>query len=90
MTITVPEALDLARYAMMVTLQMAAPILLIGMFVGLLISLLQAVTQIQEQTLSFIPKMLAMAAAVVVFAPWISSRMMEFARDMLGNVSAGH
>jgi len=89
MTISVSEALDLARLALMMVLQMAAPILLVGMAVGLVISLLQAVTQIQEQTLSFVPKMLAMGLAAMLFLPWLATKMLEFARLMFGSIMLG-
>lgn len=82
MTLTVSQALDLARYTLMLVIQLAAPVLVTGMLVGLTISLIQAVTQIQEQTLSFVPKMLAMALAGIVFLPWISMKILTFAKMM--------
>ena len=85
-TITISEALDLGRATLILVMQLGAPILLIGMGVGLIISLFQAVTQIQEQTLSFVPKMIAMAVAAMVFMPWMSNKTMEFARQMFGNI----
>lgn len=66
----------------MLVIQLAAPVLITGMLVGLVISLLQAVTQIQEQTLSFVPKMLAMAIAGIVFLPWLSTKILTFAKAM--------
>ncbi len=89
MTITIPEALDIGRYALMTALAMAAPVLLVGMVMGLAVSLFQAVTQIQEQTLSFVPKMLAMGLAVILFMPWISMRLMEFAKAMFHSILPG-
>jgi len=74
--------MDLARHTMMLVIQVSAPILVIGMVVGLIISLLQAVTQLQEQTISFVPKMIAMAVAAVIFLPWISTRLLDFAYAM--------
>ena len=56
----------------------SAPMLLIGLTVGILISLFQAVTQIQEQTLTFIPKITAMIAAVILLMPWISTRLLTY------------
>ena len=82
MTLTASEALDLARLALITTLQLAGPVLIVGMVVGLIISLVQAVTQIQEQTLSFVPKMLAMALAAMLFLPWLSTKIIEFTRQM--------
>lgn len=61
-------------------IMIALPILGSGMIVGLVIAILQATTSIQEQTLTFVPKILAIALAVVIFGPWILSNMLEFAR----------
>ena len=85
--ITVEQAIDLLRDAMLVTLLIIGPILAIGMVIGLVISLVQAVTQIQEQTLSFVPKIFAMAAAVVFVMPWMFQRLLEYTRHLftMGN-----
>jgi flagellar biosynthetic protein FliQ len=61
----------------------AAPVLAAGLIVGLVISLIQAVTQLQEQTISLIPKMLAMAACLVLLLPWMGQHVVEFARQVL-------
>ena len=61
----------------------SAPILLIGLVVGLIIALFQAVTQLQEQTLTFVPKIAAMIVAASVFIPWISDRMVAYTQSML-------
>lgn len=84
---TVEQATDLLRDAMLVTLLIIGPILAIGMVVGLVISLVQAVTQIQEATLAFVPKIFAMAVAVVVVMPWMMQRLLEYTRHlfMMGN-----
>ena len=79
---TEAEAIDLGRRALMITLTVSAPILFIGMAVGLVISILQAVTQVQEQTLSFVPKIIAMILAVGFLLPWIAQQLMAFSRDM--------
>ena len=76
------EAVDIGRQALMVTLVVSAPILLVGMCVGLVISILQAVTQVQEQTLSFVPKIIAMALAVGLMLPWIARQLMTFGKEM--------
>ena len=76
------QASDLVRATLVVALITAAPMLLIGLVVGLIISLVQAVTQIQEQSLVFIPKIVAMIAAAIFLMPWVSSRVMEFAAAM--------
>ena len=79
---TPEQAIDIGRQALIVMLVVSAPILLIGMVVGLIISILQAVTQVQEQTLSFVPKIIVMGLAVGLFLPWIISKLLEFSRDM--------
>lgn len=81
-TMTTLQALDLARNTMMLIIQISAPVLIVGMVVGLIISLVQAVTQLQEQTISFVPKMVAMAVTAVIFLPWITTKLMEFTLTM--------
>ncbi len=76
------DALDLARSALMIALWIATPILCSGLVVGLVVSIAQAVTQIQEQTLSFVPKIAAMILVTVVLLGWISTQMVEFAQRM--------
>ena len=78
----VEQATDLIRHTLLLTLTVSAPMLLIGLAVGILVSLLQAVTQIQEQTLTFIPKIAAMFAAAIMLMPWISQRLLEYATVM--------
>lgn len=79
---TEAQAIDIGREALMVTLLVSTPILLIGMIVGLAISILQAVTQVQEQTLSFVPKIIAMALAVGLLLPWIIRQLSAFSASM--------
>lgn len=81
------EATELVRQTLMLALVIAAPMLIIGMLVGVIISLFQAVTQIQEQTLTFVPKITAMIAAAVVLMPWIGQRLLDYASAMF---STGH
>lgn len=76
------EALDMGRDAFMMALMTAAPILLIGLLVGLVISLFQAVTQLQEQTLTFVPKIAAMIIAAMFFIPWIATRMLDYTQSL--------
>ncbi len=73
--------LEITQHAMKVTLMLAAPMLIGALVVGVLVSLFQAVTQINEQTLSFIPKILVIAAAMVFFAPWMMETITEFTRE---------
>ena len=79
-------ALDIGRNAFFTAMSTAAPILLAGMVVGLIISLVQSVTQLQEQTLTFVPKIVAMVGAAMFFIPWIASRLLEYAREMFGTL----
>ncbi len=75
---TESELIELARSAMLVMVKVAAPPLLAGLAIGLLISIFQAVTQIQEQTLTFIPKLTAMIIAAIILMPWIGHRLIEY------------
>ena len=63
-------------------LMVSAPMLCIGLVVGILVSLFQAVTQIQEQTLTFIPKITAMVAAAIILMPWIGQRLIAYTQMM--------
>ncbi|MFO0830005.1 MAG: flagellar biosynthesis protein FliQ [Phycisphaerales bacterium] len=77
-------SLDLVRDALMLSLILSAPILAVGLVVGLGVSILQAVTQIQDQTLTFVPKIAAMLVVAVVLMGWLAVRLMEFAAAMFG------
>jgi len=81
-------AVDLAREAIMITLIMSAPALIAGMAVGVLVGLLQAVTQIQEQTLSFVPKLVAVLVVLTISMPWMLTRMVEYFRELTQNIPA--
>ena len=76
------EAVDVARNALLQALIIALPILGAGLVVGLVVSLFQAITQIQEQTLTFVPKIIVMILVAVVLLGWIAVKMMDFATDM--------
>ena len=76
------HAVDLVRHTLIMALTISAPMLIIGLEVGIFVSLLQAVTQIQEQTLSFIPKIVAMVAAAILLMPWTAQRLIEYSREM--------
>ncbi len=76
------DATDLIRQTLTLALTISAPMLLIGLAVGILVSLLQAVTQIQEQTLTFIPKITAMVAAAVLLMPWMAQRLLDYSSHM--------
>ena len=76
------SATELIRQTLILALVVSAPMLLIGLAVGIVVSLLQAVTQIQEQTLSFVPKITAMVASAILLMPWIGNRLMEYSAAM--------
>jgi flagellar biosynthetic protein FliQ len=82
---TLDSAVDLIRQTLILALLVSAPMLIIGMVVGIVISLLQAVTQIQEQTLTFIPKIVAMVAAAIFLMPWISHMLIDYATKVFSN-----
>jgi flagellar biosynthesis protein FliQ len=71
-------AVELIRQALTVALMVAAPLLITSLAVGILVSLIQAVTQIQEQTLTFIPKLVAMAAIFIILLPWSLSQLVQY------------
>jgi len=76
------ELVDLVRDALIVTMKISLPILASGVVVGLFISIIQSITSIQEQTLTFVPKILAMLTVAVLLIPWIVQRLMEFTAHM--------
>jgi flagellar biosynthetic protein FliQ len=78
--------LDMAKDAMMTTLKVSAPILLIGLVVGLIVSIFQATTQIQEQSLHFVPKILAMMLSLVFLGSWILNTFREFTLRIFDNM----
>ena len=71
-----------------VTMKVALPMLLVGLIVGLAISVLQAVTQIQEQTLSFIPKILGLVAVIAIAGPWMLSTTVDWTSELWGQIPA--
>jgi len=79
---TTEQALELVRESLTLMLIISAPLLVAALVIGLVISLLQAVTQIQEQTLSFVPKIVGMVAVAVIALPWLTNLMGEFATRM--------
>jgi flagellar biosynthetic protein FliQ len=73
---------DLARNAIMTGLLLAGPLLAVALIVGLVVSVIQAVTQIQEQTLSFVPKLLAVSGTVLVALPWMIQVMIKYTTEL--------
>lgn len=82
------DAIDLCRATLIAAIVIAAPMLLVGMAAGLGVGLMQALTQIQDQTVAFVPKILAMAAVLVACLPWLLTRMVEFTRMVFENAGA--
>jgi len=76
------SSVELVRTALIITLKIAAPILLAGIVVGLVVSLLQSVTSVQDQTLAFVPKIVVMVVAAAVLIPWIAQRLVEYAASL--------
>ncbi len=72
--------------AMQLALKVGMPLLLAGLAVGLIISVFQAVTQIQEQTLTFIPKILATAAVVIIAGPWMLDQLIVYTQTLYGSI----
>jgi len=84
------EVLDVAQDAIFTLLSVAGPIMMSGLIVGLIIAVFQALTQIQEMTLTFVPKILAIFLALLVFMPAMSANLtglMERIADRIGNIS---
>lgn len=75
---TVSQVMDILQQAMLVAIQVAAPVLVISILIGLVISIFQAATQIHEQTLTFVPKLLAIAIILLLLGPWMLEKMMDF------------
>jgi flagellar biosynthetic protein FliQ len=83
------EVLDIARDAILTLVLVAAPLMLVGLAVGVVISLLQALTQIQEMTLVFVPKILAMFAALMVALPFMADMMQGHVMRLVARISGG-
>jgi flagellar biosynthetic protein FliQ len=82
-----PElVLQLARRSFEATLLLSAPLLMFSLVVGLAISIFQAVTSVNEATLSFVPKIVAVMVAMIVFFPWMMSYMSDFTREIYGMI----
>ncbi|REE94430.1 flagellar biosynthetic protein FliQ [Paenibacillus taihuensis] len=76
----------IAGQAVYTVLKASAPMLLVGLIVGLAVSIFQATTQIQEQTLAFIPKVAAVLLSILLFGPWILNTLVDFTYNLLNNL----
>ena len=75
--------IDMVRNALVITVKIAAPILAAGIIVGLVISLIQSVTSIQDQTLATVPKIIVMIVAAIAVLPWVVQRLVEYSEELL-------
>ena len=79
--------IDIARQAVFLVIKAAAPMLLTSLVIGLVVSILQTVTSIQEQTLTFVPKLLGVFLVIILFGNWIIGSIAEFAVELFSNFS---
>ena len=82
-------AVDIGRHTIMVAILVASPLLVAGLIVGVIVSIIQAATQIQEQTLIFVPKIAATVLAIYLFSRWIAVVLIEFSRDLISQIPQG-
>jgi flagellar biosynthetic protein FliQ len=85
--VTRDQVVGLGIHALELTLKISLPLLLVGLVIGLLISVFQAITQIQEQSLAFIPKILAVAVVLVVAGPWMLDQLLVYAHDLYSGIA---
>ena len=78
--------IQLGQEALMIVMLVSAPMLGLGLLVGLMVSVIQATTSIQEQTLAFIPKILAVFVAILIFGPWMLRIMVEYVTNIMVNL----
>ena len=76
------QAVEIVRESLTVMLLLSAPILMAGLMIGLVVSIMQAVTQVQDQTLSFVPKIIVMGIVAIFVLPWIATLIVEFSQRM--------
>lgn len=84
---SVTEAVTIFQNALLMSLILSAPMLLFGLVTGLIVSIFQAVTQIQEMTLSFVPKILAVVASLFLFLPWMLNKLIQYTTEIFGLAS---
>lgn len=84
---TVDAVSEMVREALFLIIRVALPILLVSLAVGLIISIFQTVTSIQEQTLTFVPKIICVFSALVIFGPWMMNSMVEFMTSLWSTFS---
>ncbi|MGE4196324.1 MAG: flagellar biosynthetic protein FliQ [Phycisphaerales bacterium] len=80
------STIELVRATLVVTMKIATPLLAAGVVIGLVISILQSITSIQDQTLTFVPKITGMLVVAVLMLPWIVRRLLDFAAELFGGL----
>lgn len=85
---TPADVLDIVRDALWVLIKVSGPVMIVGLVVGVLVSLVQALTQIQEATLTFVPKILAIFVGLLVFMPFMMATMISFMNEIAARISA--
>ena len=80
--------IELAKATLMTSLILVAPVLVVAMVIGIVVSLFQTMTSLQEQTLALVPKMLAVVATLILLMPWIPAKLRDFARGLFENLAA--
>jgi len=83
------DVIEVSREAIVVTLKLGAPLLLTALVIGLVVSLVQALTQIQEMTLAFVPKVVGMAAIFLLTVPFMIATLSTFTRELAARIAAG-
>ncbi len=81
------EAIGIFQQAIMLAIMLAGPMLLAGLLAGLVVSIFQAVTQVHEMTLTFIPKILAVVLSLFLFMPWMINKIIDFASTLFGSLA---
>ncbi len=84
---TEQDVLDITREALFLIIECSAPVLLLSLVVGLVISIFQTITSIQEQTLTFVPKILAVFIGLMIFGSWIATNLVDFMNKLWSNFS---
>ncbi len=84
---TVEEVADIASQTLWLIIKLSMPVLLVSLIIGLLVSIFQTVTSIQEQTLTFVPKIIGVFATLILLGPWIMNTLVEFMRQLWSNFS---
>ena len=82
---TVNFVMDLARQSLTTTLTVVAPVMIVGFVVGIIVGLVQAIMQLQEMTITFVPKILAIGATLLIMGAWMIKQLMTYSINLLGH-----